>query len=72
MEARCEALPRCLDKLETDDRQLVQRVHGEGIEVARLAAETGRKETSIYRSLRRIRQLLFDCVERALAREGMM
>jgi RNA polymerase sigma-70 factor (ECF subfamily) len=69
-EARREALPGCMDKLPAADRELIQRVYGQGIEVPALAEQTGRHSTSIYRSLRRIRQLLLDCVERTLAAEG--
>lgn len=71
LEARREALPHCVEKLPSLDRELVQCVYGRGVEVPVLAEQTGRQSTSIYRSLRRIRQMLFDCVERALAAEGM-
>jgi RNA polymerase sigma-70 factor (ECF subfamily) len=71
LDARREALPGCVEKLPPADRELVQHVYGQGVEVAALAEQTGRQSTSIYRSLRRIRQMLFDCVERALAAEGM-
>jgi RNA polymerase sigma-70 factor (ECF subfamily) len=70
LEQRREALAGCLDKLPPADRELVGRVYGDGVEVADLAAQTGRERTSIYRSLRRIRQALFDCVGRTLAAEG--
>jgi RNA polymerase sigma-70 factor (ECF subfamily) len=70
LESRREALAGCVAKLRPDDRELVGRVYGEGIDVAVLAEQTGRKGTSIYRSLRRIRQWLSECVERTLAAEG--
>jgi RNA polymerase sigma-70 factor (ECF subfamily) len=67
LEDRRELLPGCIEKLPAADRDLIDRVYGQGIEVAALSGETGRKGTSIYRSLRRIRQWLFDCVERRLS-----
>jgi RNA polymerase sigma-70 factor, ECF subfamily len=62
LEERRERLASCVEKLRQDDRSLLNEVYGRGIEVPSLAARTGREPTSIYRSLRRIRQLLLDCV----------
>jgi RNA polymerase sigma-70 factor (ECF subfamily) len=67
LDARRELLSGCVDQLPPADRELIEGVYGQGKPVAGLAGETGRKETSIYRSLRRIRQALFECVERRLA-----
>lgn len=65
LETRRERLAGCLEKLKPVDRELVRDVYGRGVEVPALAEQSGREPTSIYRSLRRIRQLLLDCVERA-------
>ena len=70
LERRRGALSRCVTKLPEADRRLVDRVYGQGAEVASLAEETGRERTSIYRSLRRIRQWLHLCVDATLAAEG--
>jgi RNA polymerase sigma-70 factor (ECF subfamily) len=71
LEARRELLPGCLEKLAPADRELVDQVYGSGVEVSTLAERSGRAPTSLYRSLRRIRQLLFDCVELKLAASGV-
>jgi RNA polymerase sigma-70 factor (ECF subfamily) len=63
LEGQRNRLSDCVEKLRPNDRELVRRVYGQGVEVSSLAHQTGREQTSIYRSLRRIRQLLFDCVE---------
>jgi RNA polymerase sigma-70 factor (ECF subfamily) len=63
LEARRERLAGCVEKLRPVDRELVRDVYGKGLEVPHLAETTGREKTSLYRSLRRIRQLLLDCVE---------
>jgi len=70
LEERRETLTGCVQKLRADDRELVERVYGQGVDVGQLAEQTGREKTSIYRSLRRIRQLLFECVERTLGAQG--
>lgn len=70
LELRSDALAGCVQKLLASDRVLIEQVYGRGLDVVELAQETGRERTSIYRSLRRIRQLLFECVERTLHRQG--
>jgi RNA polymerase sigma-70 factor (ECF subfamily) len=72
LESRREVLPHCIEKLPPADRELVRQVYGQGVDVPELAEKTGRQATSIYRSLRRIRQLLFECVESTLAADGMV
>jgi len=70
LELRRERLNGCLDKLRPPDLDLVRRVYGQGTQVPQLAESTGREPTSIYRSLRRIRQLLLDCVDRTIQSEA--
>jgi RNA polymerase sigma-70 factor (ECF subfamily) len=62
-ETRRERLAACIEKLRPDDKRLVTEVYGGGLDVPLLAERSGREKTSIYRSLRRIRRILFDCVE---------
>lgn len=64
LEERRELLHKCLEKLVPNDRELVNSVFTQQVPVATLSQQTGREKTSIYRSLRRIRQLLFQCIER--------
>lgn len=70
LDRRREAAPDCVRKLPESDRELLDAVYGRKIEVPRLADQTGREPTSIYRSLRRIRHWLHDCIERALRQEA--
>jgi RNA polymerase sigma-70 factor, ECF subfamily len=70
LESRQAAMPGCVAELPPADRELVDSVYGRQVEVPHLAQQTGREPTSIYRSLRRIRQWLHDCVERTVRREG--
>jgi RNA polymerase sigma-70 factor (ECF subfamily) len=70
LETRRERLATCIENLRPSDRQLVKDVYGRGLEVPHLAEQSGRERTSIYRSLRRIRQMLVDCVEAVQQREA--
>lgn len=66
--ARQDALPGCVDKLPETDRRLLTECYLRGADVASVAARLGRSPQSVHNSLRRIRRVLFDCVERAVAR----
>jgi RNA polymerase sigma-70 factor (ECF subfamily) len=68
---RQEQLADCVQKLRPADRELVAQVYGQEIEVPKLSQQIGREQTSIYRSLRRIRQLLFDCIESGVSAPGV-
>jgi RNA polymerase sigma-70 factor (ECF subfamily) len=70
LEDRREALSRCIEKLHERDRDLIAECYGdeEGIHAA--ADRRGRSTQSIYNSLRRIRQTLFECITRTLACEA--
>jgi RNA polymerase sigma-70 factor, ECF subfamily len=66
LEMRQEALPGCVEQLPEQDRTLLDAVYGREVGVPCLAEQLGREPTSIYRSLRRIRSWLHDCIERAV------
>ena len=69
LDDRRAALSRCVEKLPPADRELLDRVlprDPAGVHAA--AARRNRSPHSVYNSLRRIRQALFDCVTRTLAR----
>jgi RNA polymerase sigma-70 factor, ECF subfamily len=68
LEVRQVESQRCVERLPADDRDLLDAVYGRGIEVPQLAQQTGREPTSVYRSLRRVRQWLYECIERAVRR----
>lgn len=63
---RQAALPGCVDKLSVDDRRLLQECCLGDENVAAVAARLGRSAPSVHNSLRRIRRLLFECIERKL------
>lgn len=60
------ALELCIEKLPDADRALLKRRYEPGQSNRTVAAETGRSESVISRSLNRIYGLLMDCIQRAL------
>jgi len=70
LERRRAALENCRRKLAAADRDLLEACYAPLARVEDVASRSGRAATSLYRSLRRIRQMLFDCVERTLSMES--
>ena len=70
LDERREALADCVDKLPARDRELLSRRFADGATTQSAADEVGRSLDAVYKALARIRQALFDCVSRSLAREG--
>jgi RNA polymerase sigma-70 factor, ECF subfamily len=72
LESRRDALQGCLDKLPDGDRQLVRHCYGDTRSTFKTAAEElGRPANTVYKALNRIRRALYNCIERALAVEGV-
>lgn len=69
IEARRMALPGCIDKLPSPQRELLMHCYGEDQRVAEVATSLGRSVCGVHHSLRAIREKLMDCIERAV-REG--
>lgn len=63
-----DALQNCLTKLSATDRDLILRRYMSGESGKKVAAELGRPQNSVYKSLGRIRQGLLQCVQRSLSR----
>lgn len=66
LEKRREALSQCRQKLNENDQELLKRCYSPDTRVEDVSKEMGRQATSVYRSLRRIRQLLADCIEKQM------
>jgi RNA polymerase sigma-70 factor (ECF subfamily) len=65
---RQAALSDCVEKLAEKDRRLVMECYLRETDVTSVAARLGRSAPSVHNSLRRIRNILFECIERKLAR----
>jgi RNA polymerase sigma-70 factor, ECF subfamily len=70
IEIRQAAIPGCVEQLPAPDRDLLDAVYGQGVSVPQLAQQLDREATSIYRSLRRIRQWLHECIDRSARKEA--
>lgn len=66
-EDRTRALAECLQLLDQQQRDLIERRYQSGQEVEWIARETGKSVPTVYRLLARIHDLLFDCILRKLA-----
>lgn len=70
LDDRREALAGCVEKLTPRDRDLLTRRFADGATTQSTSDETGRSVEAVYKAVAKLRQALFDCVQRALAREG--
>jgi RNA polymerase sigma-70 factor (ECF subfamily) len=70
LDRRREALAACLEKLRPRDRDLLSRRFADGATTQSTAAAVGRSVDAVYKALAKIRQALFDCINRTLAQEG--
>jgi len=72
LESRRDALRGCLQKLPDNDQQLIHQCYGDSRQSFKDAAERlGRPVNSVYKALVRIRRVLYQCIERTLAVEGL-
>jgi len=69
-DARRSALASCLEKLTATQRALIARRYEPGGSVNAIANEQGISPKALSEMLRRIRQMLLNCIERTLA-EGV-
>lgn len=66
---RAELLPRCIERLNDDDRNLIRLRYFSGVSVKALAEKLSRSANGVSQSLVRIRRLLRICVEETLRRQ---
>ena len=71
MEARRKTLTLCLDKLNKDDRRIVELRYGRHGAIKEEAKKTGVKMHKPYYALERIRIQLLNCIELNLQRGGL-
>jgi len=64
-----DALLRCMDKLSAGDLDLIRLCYFEKCRVTAVAERLGRAPQSVCNSLRRIRGLLFDCIQESAGGE---
>jgi RNA polymerase sigma-70 factor (ECF subfamily) len=69
LDAQLAALAGCVDKLPPRSREILDRCYQPGARTRQIAQELGRPEGTIYKSLTRIRQWLFDCIQKTVSME---
>ncbi len=69
VDARRDALTRCMERLTSEQQELIARRYEPGGSVQRLAEQRGSTPKALSEMLRRIRKKLQDCVERRLLQE---
>jgi RNA polymerase sigma-70 factor (ECF subfamily) len=69
LDARRDALAGCVEKLGARDRDLLARRFQPGATTRSTSEQVGRSVEAVYKALARVRRALFECVQRALARE---
>ncbi len=68
--ARQEALTQCIERLPSRDRDLLAQRFEAGATTQATADRVGRSVDAVYKALSRIRDTLFECVNRRLATEA--
>ncbi len=64
LETRRRALEECLAELPEQSRDLVAACYAAGNTIKSVAEQLGRPVKRVYKTLERVRQTLFDCVQR--------
>ena len=70
LQARLQALDRCLEELSPEDQELVRQRYQGKTRAEELVRHFGTSRRTLFRRLDRIRRLLFDCISRRLAAAG--
>jgi RNA polymerase sigma-70 factor (ECF subfamily) len=69
LDVRMVALNKCLEKLPSPDRELLEQRYAPQANVEEMARSLARSTHSVYRALARIHAVLLRCINRALAEE---
>jgi len=64
---RQHALTECLERLAPQHRELIDLCYARGRSMKAVAESRGQSSDALYKAIQRIRQLLYDCVNRSLS-----
>jgi RNA polymerase sigma-70 factor (ECF subfamily) len=70
LEAQRRALAVCIERLSSDERDLLAGCYAEGVTIRAFAERLGRSANVVYKQLNRVRAALLKCVESRLSLEG--
>ena len=71
MEARRKALSFCMEKLDSDDRRIIELRYSRHGAIKKEAEKTGIKMHKLYYAIERIRMQLFNCIELNIKKNGL-
>ncbi|MEM7013444.1 MAG: sigma-70 family RNA polymerase sigma factor [Verrucomicrobiota bacterium] len=69
-QAKEVALEKCLAKLSRKQREIVEKRYASKGSLQDLAEETGSSANALYKTLQRVREALYQCINKRLAQEG--
>jgi RNA polymerase sigma-70 factor (ECF subfamily) len=70
LDERREALAACVERLTPRDRDLLTRRFVDGATTQSTSQQVGRSVDAVYKALAKLREALFQCVQKKLAQEG--
>jgi RNA polymerase sigma-70 factor (ECF subfamily) len=71
IDSRVEALTGCMQQLPPAVRRMLEQRFVQEMTVAEIAAQRGRTVSAVYKTLQKVRDALFDCIEAALIRRAV-
>ena len=63
-------LEGCLAKLPPQKRELLLKVHSQGVVMREIASQAGKSEQAFYKVIQRLRAIVVDCVAKSVAAEN--
>lgn len=70
LDERREALAGCVEKLPPQERDLLSRRFADGATTQPTSDQLGRSTDAVYKALAKVREALFQCVQKTLTKEG--
>lgn len=70
LDARRDALARCVEKLPQPDRDLLAHRFRDGATTQSTSEQLGRSVDAVYKALAKVRGALLQCVQKSLTQEG--
>ena len=70
LDDRREALAACIERLTPRDRDLLTRRFVDGATTQSTSQQVGRSVDAVYKALAKLRELLFQCVQKKLAQDS--
>ena len=68
--ARLKAMQGCIHKLPKAKRQMLVRAYQADMSMKELAAKLGKSSAAVYKTISRLRMVLFDCINEELTAAG--